>query len=119
MNNYASAADITADPEGRALLAALMTVEFTEQQPDVEIDTSKPIFVALMDDMAIVVFDTDQGYAQLFLQLDPLATCYGYIETHNAGAVQVDLEGSSEQVWELSEDEYYDALIDLATQLAE
>ena len=84
-----------------------------------EIDTSKPIFVGKMDDMAIVAFDTDQGYAQLFLQMDPLATCYGYIETHNPDSVRVDLEGSTDQIWELTEDEYYDALIALATQLAE
>ena len=119
MQKYGSASEITADPDGRALLAALLTVEYTEQQPDVEIDTSKPIFVGKMDDMAIVAFDTDQGYAQLFLQMDPLATCYGYIETHNPDSVRVDLEGSTDQIWELTEDEYYDALIALATQLAE
>ena len=119
MQNYGSASEITEDPDGRALLAALLTVEYTEQQPDVEIDTSKPIFVGKMDDMAIVAFDTDQGYAQLFLQMDPLATCYGYIETHNPDSVRVDLEGSTDQIWELTEDEYYDALIALATQLAE
>lgn len=119
MQNYGSASEITADPDGRALLAALLTVEYTEQQPDVEIDTSKPIFVGKMDDMAIVAFDTDQGYAQLFLQMDPLATCYGYIETHNPDSVRVDLEGSTDQIWELTEDEYYDALIALATQLSE
>ena len=119
ISGYAAAADMTIEAENRALLAALMTVEFTEQEPKLNIDTEKPIFVASMEDMAVVAFDSDQGYVHIFLQLDPMAICYGFINTHDPDYMLVDLESTSDMVWQVTEDEYYEALIALATQLAE
>jgi hypothetical protein len=72
-----------------------------------------------MEDMTVVAFDTNKGYARIFLQLDPLATSYGYIQTHDAEAVRTDMESICDQVWDLNEDAYYDALIALAEELAE
>ena len=119
MAGYSTASEIAMDPDGRALLAALMTVEFTDQVQDAEVDTEKPIYVGAMEDMTVVAFDTNKGYARIFLQLDPLATSYGYIQTHDAEAVRTDMESICDQVWDLNEDAYYDALIALAEELAE
>ncbi len=119
VQGYATAAEMIQDEDGRALLAALMTVEFTEQQPDEEIDTERTIYVASMDEMAVVAFDSTRGYVRMFLQLDPLASCYGFVNTHDSIEMMMELESTSDQVWEVSEDEYYDALIALATQLTE
>ena len=119
VKGYSSAAEMAGNPDSRALLAALMTVEFTDQQPEAEIDTEKPIFVAEMDDMAIVAFDSTQGYVQIFMQLDPLACCYGYIKSHDPDSVRMELDSTSSMIWQVSEDEYYDALISLATELTE
>ena len=116
---YETAADMAQDQQGRSLLAALLTVEFSEQQPYMDIDTTQPIFVATMDDMSLVAFATDRGFVQVYLQLDPIATCYGFVSASSPDSMRLDLESSCDQVWVLDEETYFNALIDLASRLAE
>lgn len=110
MNSVSSqineATDLTATASNRAVLAALLTLEYQAQCPDRVIDYSKPLLVAKSGTMATVVFAVQGDYVMVIFQMHPLSTSYGYLGDDNSAMAKAALEMISENVWTVPLNEY-------------
>ena len=114
LNQFATAAAMAGNEEGRKQLAALMIMEFTYEASELaQPDTSMPIYVATQAEDAIVAFDTDQGYVRLYLSKNPLLSCYSYLsDVHDPNWVKALLETECDEVWTVDDDDLYDLWIE-------
>ncbi len=114
--SYAS--DFTVDKDKRAVLAALLTLEYKYQDPDFEFDYSKPIYVSKAGKMASVTFfGTNGECVAVIYQSKPLSTSYGYIYNATASNVKTVLNKTSDQVWKVEIKDYNKYLAALIEQL--
>lgn len=111
------ATDLTTTTDNRAVLAALLTLEFKNQKPKDTIDFTSPIYVSTSGTIAAVSFNTSKGYVIVMYQMHPLSTLYGYCETKDPQMEKAILEMSSDRVWEVSFDLYLEKLNILVQQL--
>lgn len=113
-----SASDLTTSEDNRAILAALLSLEFANQRPDFTIDYLLPIYVCKQGDIAAVALGGEDDYALVIYQSDPLATCYGILKGNNPSTIQATLEVSNESVWKVSLDDYNEKLLALISQIS-
>ena len=111
------ATDLTLTEDSRAVLAALLTLEFQVQESDVKIDFSSPIYVSKSGTMAAVSFNTTKGYVIVIYQMNPLTTYYSFADSSDSTIAQAALEMSSDDVWEVTYDLYIEKLTALVQQI--
>ena len=111
------ATDLTLTEDARAVLAALLTLEFQVQEPDVKIDFTSPIFVAKNGTIATASFNTTKGYVIVLYQMNPLLTYYGFADGSDSRVAKAALELSSDKVWGVSFDLYYEKLTAVVAQI--
>lgn len=112
-----TAADLTITANNRAILAALLSLEFSMQKPDFTIDYSLPIYVCKQGNIAAVAIGGEDDYALIIYESKPLSTSYGMLYGNNPATVRTTLEISNESVWEVGLDEYNQKLAALIGQL--
>ena len=100
------ATDLTATGNNRAVLAALLTLEYQYQCPNNKIDYKKPILVSKSGTMAAVTFAIQDDYVMVVYQMHPLSTSYGYLGDDNPAMAKAALEMVSENVWTVPLNEY-------------
>lgn len=111
------ATDLTLSEDTRAVLAALLTLEFQTQEPDVKIDFTSPIYVSKSGTMAAVSFNTTKGYVLVIYQMNPLTTYYSFADSSDSTIAKKALEISSDEVWEVTYDLYLEKLTALVQQI--
>ena len=112
-----SATDLTTTSGNRAILAALLSLEFTTQQPNFTIDYTLPIFACKQGNIAAVAVGGEEDYALIIFQMNPLSTSYGYLYGNDPATVKAALEATNESVWQVPLDEYNEKLAALVDQL--
>lgn len=112
------ATDLTLTEDSRAVLAALLTLEYQVQQPDIKIDFASPIFVSKSGTMAAVSFNTTKGYVLVIYQMKPLTTYYSYAESSDSRIAKAALEISSDEVWEVPYDLYLEKLTAIVQRIS-
>jgi len=100
------ATDLTTTSNNRAILAALLTLEYQYQCPGSRIDYTKPILVSKSGTMAATVFAVQDDYVMVIYQMHPLSTSYCYLGDDNAAMAKQALEMVSDNVWSVSLNEY-------------
>ena len=113
------ATDLTLTEDNRAVLAALLTLEYQVQEPNNKIDFTSPIFVAKFGTMASASFNTTKGYAIVIYQMNPLTTYYSYADSSDSRVAKAALEMSSDKVWEVPYDIYLEKLTALVQQISQ
>lgn len=116
-SQISSATDLTTTDSNRAILAALLTLEFACQRPDLQIDYSLPIYVGKSGTMASAMFCTEKGYVLVIYQKKPFSTSYGITNEKNANIAKRVLELASDDVWEVPLNLYNEKLALLVNQL--
>lgn len=116
-SQISSATDLTTTSNNRAILAALLSLEFVYQRHDLEIDYSFPIYVGKSGTMASVMFCTESGYVLVIYQKAPLSTGYGISNIKDAYIAKKALEIASDSVWEVPLNLYNEKLALLVNQL--
>ena len=111
------ATDLTTTDNDRAILAALLTLEFANQQPDFKIDYSLPMYVCKTGTIASVAVGGEKDYAVILFQSKPLSTSYGLFHTTDYKKVKAALMMSSESVWQVDLGLYNEKLEALIGQL--
>ena len=111
------ATDLTTTKENRAVLAALLVLEFQNQKPNDTFDYTSPIYVSKSGTIAAVSFNTSKGYVMVMYQMHPMTTHYAYCDTKNPQLVKATLEMISDRVWEVSLDLFIEKLSILVQQL--
>lgn len=112
------ATDLTISESNRALLAALLTLEFQVQESNVEIDYQSPIYVAKYGTVVSASFNTSKGYVVVMYQMHPLTTYYSFSNSTDATIAKLALEMSSDSVWEVPFAMYYEMLAQLVNQIS-
>ncbi len=112
-----SAIDLTSSADARSLLAALLSLEFFYQRPDMTIDASKAIYVGRKGSVVSAMFCTDRGYVAVFFEKSPFSTSYGLSTLKSASTAKQILTAASDQVWEVPLDKYNESLAALVDQL--
>ena len=100
------ATDLTMTGNNRAILAALLTLEYQYQCPNKIIDFTKPILVSKSGTMAACAFAIQGDYVMAIFQMHPLGTSYGYLGDGNAPMAKAALEMISDDVWTVPLKEY-------------
>ncbi len=108
---------MTLTEDNRAVLAALLTLEFQVQAPDVKIDFTSPIYASKSGTMAAVSFNTTRGYVLVIYQMNPLITYYSFADSSDSTIAKAALDMSSDEVWEASYDLYLEKLTALVQQI--
>ncbi len=116
-SQISSATDLTTTSNNRAILAALLSLEFAYQRPDLEIDYSLPIYVGKSGTMASAMFCTVKGYVLVIYQKNPFSTSYGISNSKDAYMAKKALELASDSVWEVPLNQYNEKLALLVNQL--
>ncbi len=116
-SQLSSAADLTSTSGNRAILAALLSLEFVTQCPDFSIDYSLPIYACVQGDIAAIALGGEEDYALVIFQMNPLSTSYGFLYGNNPATVKVALDAANESVWQVPIDEYNEKLALLVEQL--
>ena len=111
------ATDLTLTENNRAVLAALLTLEFQVQEPDIKIDFESPIYVGKSGTIASASFNTTKGYVLVLYQMHPLTTYYSFSDSKSSKMAEAALKMSSDDVWEVSYDLYLEKLTALVQQL--
>ena len=111
------ATDLTSTEDSRAVLAALLTLEFQVQEPDCKIDFTSPIYVSKSGTMAAVSFNTTNGYVLVIYQTNPLTTYYSFADSSDPTVAQAALEMSSDDVWKVGYNLYLEKLTALVQQI--
>ena len=111
------ATDLTISDDSRAVLAALLTLEYQVQEPDIKIDFTSPIFVAKCGTMAAVSFNTTKGYVLVIYQMNPLTTYYSFADSSDSRVAKAALEVSSDEVWEIPFELYLEKLNAIVQQI--
>ena len=111
------ATDLTLTEDYRAVLAALLTLEFQVQEPDIAIDFTSPIYASKSGTMAAVSFNTTRGYVLVIYQMNPLTTYYSFADSSDSAVAKAALEMSSDDVWEVSYQLYLEKLTLLVQQI--
>ena len=111
------ATDLTATEDSRAILAALLTLEFQVQDQDAKIDFTSPIYAAKSGTMAAVSFNTTKGYVLVIYQMNPLTTYYSFADSYDSIVAKKALMMSSDDVWEVPYDLYLEKLTALVQQI--
>ena len=112
-----SATDLTTSTTNRAVLAALLSLEFADQRPDFKLDYTLPIYVSKLGRVASVAIGGEKGYALILYQMNPLKTGYGILDSTDSSVIRNTLEASNEAVWQVSLDDYNKNLAALVEQL--
>ncbi len=112
-----SAVDLTSSADAKALLAALLSLEFFYQRPDMTIDATKTIYVGRKGSVVPAMFCTDRGYVAVFFEKSPFSTSYGLSTLKSASTAKQILTAASDQVWEVPLDKYNESLAALVDQL--
>ena len=112
------ATDLTLSEDSRAVLAALLTLEYQVQEPETKIDFTAPIFVSKSGTMAAASFNTTKGYVLVIYQMNPLTTYYSYADSSDSRIAKAALELSSDEVWVVPYDLYVEKLTALIQQIS-
>lgn len=115
-----SAADLTTTAGNRATLAALLSLEFINQQPDFKFNYSQPIYVSVQGDLASVAFAGEEDYVLVLYQADPLFTSYGYLKgaASSPNLVKAAMMAAGESIWSVPYYEYSVKLAAVAAQIS-
>ena len=105
-SQISEATDLTMTGNNRAVLAALLTLEYQYQCPNKTIDFTKPILVSKSGTMAACAFAIQGDYVMVIFQMHPLGTSYGYLGDGNAPMAKAALEMISDDVWTVPLKEY-------------
>lgn len=116
-DQLSSATDLTTTNNNRAVLAALLSLEFANQRPDLKINYNQPIFVGKSGNMASVMFGTEMGYVMVVFKMHPLSTSYGISSIINATMAKSGLLMVSDNVWDVPINLYTEKLAILINQL--
>lgn len=111
------ATDLTISGTNRAVLAALLTLEFTHQCPDKKIDYTMPIYVSKSGTIAATVFAIQDDYVMVAYQMHPLTTTYGFLGGKDAAMAKKALQMISDNVWTVPLNEYNQKLELLVQQI--
>lgn len=111
------ATDLTITEDSRAVLAALLTLEFQAQEPDIKIDFTSPIYVSKSGTIAAASFNTMKGYVLVIYQMNPLTTYYSFANSSDSKLARAALEMSSDEIWEIPYDIYLKSLTALVQQI--
>ena len=117
-DQISSATDLTTTSTNRAVLAALLSLEFANQKPDFEIDYSLPIYVCKQGNIASVAIGGTKDYALVIFQMNPLSTSYGIFEGNDPATIKATLDTTNENVWQVSLDEYNEKLAGIVDQIS-
>lgn len=111
------ATDFMSTANDRAILAALLSLEFANQQPDFKYDYSLPIYVCKQGDIASVAMGGEKDYVVIIFQNKPLSTSYGYFYDATPATAKAALEMTNEEVWTVDLDTYNEKLAALVQQI--
>ena len=111
------ATDFMTTNNDRAVLAALLSLEFANQQPNFKYDYKKPIYVCKLGDIASVAMGGEKDYVVIIYQAHPLSTSYGYLYDATPQTAKAALEVTNEKVWTVDLDTYYEKLEAVVKQL--
>lgn len=111
------ATDLTTSGNNRAVLAALLTLEYQYQCPNAKIDYTKPLLVSKSGTMAATAFAIQGDFVMVIYQMHPLSTSYCYLGDDNAEMAKAALEMVSENVWTVPLNEYNTKLSLLIQQI--
>ena len=112
-----SAADLTATGDNRAILAALLSLEFAKQRPDFTINYKLPIFACVQGNIAAVAIGGEKDYAVIIYQSKPLSTSYGILYGNDPAIVRATMESTNQHVWTVDLDKYNEKLAGVVSQL--
>lgn len=112
-----SAADLTDTDDNCAILAAILTLEYTNQQRNFTMDFTKPMYVCKQDDIASVAFSDGINYVIVIFQSKPLYTGYGILYDNDSATVKSTLELTNESVKQVSLTKYNEKMKILIDQL--
>ena len=104
---------MTSTNSNRAMMASLLVLEFMSAQPGSHIDASKPVYIGRKGITVSVVFYTAQGYVMVSYQKFPLSTSYCLSTVKDGLAAKKALSAECDQVWEVPNDLFTDALTTL------
>ena len=116
-DQISSAVDLTTTSTNRAILAALLSLEFTYQRYDFTFDYNLPIFVCKSGQIASVAMGGKDSYALIIYQMNPLSTSYGIIYGNDPNTIKATLSQTNDSVWTVSLDDYNEKLAALVDQL--
>ena len=116
-SQISEATDLTTSADNRAVLAALLTLEYQVQESANQIDFDSPIFVGKSGTIASVAFNSTKGYVVVIYQMNPLTTCYGYSNSEDSSLVKASLEIACDKVWTVSYEKYLEKLAALVEQI--
>ena len=111
------ATDLTITSDKRAILAALLSLEFVNQKTDFTIDYTLPIYACKQGKIASVAVGGEDNYALIIYQMNPLATSYGILYGNNPTVIRATLEATNESVWQVPINVYNEKLSELVSQL--
>ena len=111
------ATDFMTTNNDRAVLAALLSLEFANQQPNFKYDYKKPIYVCKLGDIASVAMGGEKDYVVIIYQAHPLSTSYGYLYDATPQTAKAALEVTNEKVWTVDLDTYNEKLEAVVNQL--
>lgn len=117
-SQLSSASDMTTTSGNRAILAALLSLEFATQRPDFTIDYTLPIYVCKHGDIASLAVGGDEDYAVIIFQMNPLYTSYGFLHGNEPATVIAALKAANENLWQVPLEEYNEKLAALVSQLS-
>ena len=109
--------DFLLNDGNRAIIAALLTLEFQCQKPNVKIDFTNPIYVGKKDSSVFVVFSIGTKYVSVFYSFPPLTTAYGYIDAMTDSAIRNSLSIVSDTYYKVDMRKYNSVLQKLIKQL--
>lgn len=112
------ATDLTITENNRAILAAMLTLEYCNYAGTTAIVFSQPIFVGKKDTTASCAFAVGNDYIVVFFQMHPTSTSYGKIYDCNAGMARITMEMASDEVWPVGYDLYMEKLEAVVEQLS-
>ncbi|MBE5806767.1 MAG: hypothetical protein E7317_00285 [Clostridiales bacterium] len=112
-----SATDLTIAEENRAILAALLTLEYCYYTNTNEIDYTQPIFVGKKDTTVSCAFATGDDYVVVFFQMNPTSTSYGKIYDCDSAMARVTMMMASDEVWPVAYDLYEEKLAAVIDQI--
>ncbi len=105
-DQLSSATQMTTTSGNRAVLAALLSLEYTNQVNSPYIDFTKPILVGKKDAIAAVAFCVGEYYVLVMYQAHPLYTAYFYLDTNSPSLVEATMSLTNDQYWKVSLSEY-------------
>ena len=119
-SQVSSALDLTTSKDNRAVLAALLTLEYKVLFPDANFNLYKPMYISSskQDGIAALTICVDDGYVMIIYKSKPLSTSYAYLNTSDSSDVKTALGMISDSVWTVEIDDFNEKMALLVDQLS-